>query len=92
MTNRLLSVNAYTTLDLVAAEIETHDAVVDLDGVADVTVEDAHPNRVTLAVESDTVGVDAVGAHADRLRLTPEQARRLGAALNEHADRIEDGD
>jgi len=91
VSNRLLSVNAYTTLDLVATEIETRDAAVDLDGVVDVTVEDGHPDRVTLAVESDTVGVDAVGAHADRLRLTPEQARTLGAALSEHADRVEDG-
>lgn len=91
MTNRILSVNAYTTLDLVDAAVETHETTAELDGVVDVTTEDDHPDRVTLAVELDAVGVDAVAAHVDRIRLTADQARALAAALDEHASDAEAG-
>ncbi|MFW6317992.1 MAG: DUF6360 family protein [Halorubrum sp.] len=90
MTRRLLSVNAFTTLDLVAADVETRETAVEVDGVVDVTVEDDRPSRVTLAVELDAVGLDAVPSHADRIRLTPDQARALGEALGEHAAEVED--
>lgn len=86
MSNRILSVNAYTTLDLVAARIETHETGLSLDGVVDVTTEDAHPNRVVLGIELDTVGVDAVPPHADRVLLTPDQAESVAESLQDYAD------
>lgn len=86
MSNRITTVNAYTTLDLVAAEVETHETALSLNGVVDVAVADDDSDRVVLSVELDTVGVDAVTPHADRVRLTPEQAETLADDLNEYAE------
>ncbi|TKX85343.1 hypothetical protein EXE43_14160 [Halorubrum sp. SS5] len=93
MSNRITTVNAYTTLDLVAARIETHETVRELDGVVDVGIGDDAPDRVRLSVELDTVGVDAVTPHADRVELTPEQAETLADDLRRYAEdaRAEDG-
>lgn len=85
MSNRITTVNAYTTLDFVVARIETHETVLSLDGVVDVAVADDSPDRVVLSVELDTVGVDEVTPHADRVRLTPEQAETLADDLLEYA-------
>jgi len=86
MSNRITTVNAYTTLDLVAAQVETHETALSLDGVVDVATEDESPGRVVLSVELDTVGVDEITPHADRVRLTPEQAETLADDLNEYAE------
>ena len=85
MSNRITTVNAYTTLALVAARIETHETALSLDGVVDVAVADDPPDRVVLSVELDTVGVDEVTPHADRVDLTPEQAETLADDLWEYA-------
>jgi hypothetical protein len=85
MSNRITTVNAYTTLALVAARIETHETALSLDGVVDVAVADDPPDRVVLSVELDTVGVDEVTPHADRIDLTPEQAETLADDLREYA-------
>lgn len=80
-----MTVNAYTTLALVAARIETHETALSLDGVVDVAVADDSPDRVVLSVELDTVGVDEMPSHADRVELTPEQAETLAGDLREYA-------
>lgn len=91
MSNRITTVNAYTKLDLVAARIETHETARELDGVVDVGVGNDAPDRVRLSVELDTVGVDAVTPHADRVELTPEQAETLAEDLKAHAEEVRSG-
>ena len=88
MSSRILSVNAYTTLDLVSARLETHDDSLSLDGVLNVATEDECPDRVILGIELDTVGVDAVPAHADRIELTPDQAEAVAESLQDYADDV----
>jgi hypothetical protein len=91
MSHRILSVTAYTTLDLVTAEVATAETSLVTDGVVDVSVADAHPNRVTLGVELDLVETEAIPAHADRVRLSPTQARSLAADLERYADEADEG-
>lgn len=89
MTNRLLSVNAYTTLDLVDGRARGHEFETDAPGVVNVTAPREDPERVTLEVELDNTAVDALTAHADEVDLSPAQARTLADALESTADRVE---
>ncbi|WP_123620715.1 DUF6360 family protein [Halorubrum sp. CSM-61] len=92
MNERITSVTAYTTLDLVDGAAVGYDWTEDATGVLNVTASDEEPGRVELQFELDGLDVDRLPNHADRVDLTPEQARTVAAALTRYADRIEDGD
>ncbi|MUW15998.1 hypothetical protein GJ633_16430 [Halorubrum sp. CBA1125] len=89
MTDRLLSVNAYTTLDFVDARARGHDFETDAPGVVNVTAPREDPEHVTLQVELDGTALDRLPAHADEVDLSPAQARTLAEALESTADRVE---
>jgi hypothetical protein len=89
MAERILSVTAYTTLDLVAAEAEGHDFEEATDAVLNVSSPRNDPDRVTLALELDGTTLDHLPPHADRVTLSPEAARRVAADLEEHAETVE---
>jgi len=57
--------------------------------VLNVTASDERPDRVELQFELDGLDVERLPNHADRVDLTPEQARTVAAALTRYADRIE---
>ncbi len=86
---RLLDVNAYTTFDLLDGAAVGHGW---LDGSAAVlnveTPRDA-PGAVRLSLELDATGLDHLPGHADRVTLSPEQARTLAAELESKADDAE---
>ncbi|OYR57801.1 DUF6360 family protein [Halorubrum halodurans] len=89
MSDRLLRVNAYTTLDFVDARARGHDFEADAPGVVNVTAPREDPDRVDLQVELDDTGIDALPAHADEVALSPAQARTLAEALESAAVRVE---
>lgn len=89
MADRIMRVNAYTTLDLVDAEAEGHGFDEEALATVNVTSPRNAPTHVEFAMELDNTSLETLPAHADRLRLTPEQARELAAALDEEAERVE---
>ena len=89
MADRIMTVNAYTTLDLVDAEAEGHDFDEEAFATVNVTSLRNGPDHVEFALELDNTSLDTLPAHADRLRLTPEQARELAAALESEAEKVE---
>jgi len=89
MSDRLLRVNAYTTLDPVDGRARGHEFEADAPGVVNVTAPREDPERVTLAVELDDTAIDDLAAHADEIDLSPAQARTLAEALESTADRVE---
>ena len=91
MTERVTAVTAYTTVDFADAEALGHEWNEPTSGVVNVTSpsEPAEPDRVELQIELDVVGVDRLPTHADRVDLTPEQARTVAEELLERADRID---
>jgi hypothetical protein len=92
MNERITSVTAYTTLDLVDGAAVGYDWTEEGSGVLNVTASDEESDRVELQFELDGLDIDRLPNHADRVDLTPEQARTVAAALTRYADRIEDGD
>ncbi|WP_255151473.1 DUF6360 family protein [Halorarius halobius] len=90
MADRIMTVNAYTTLDLVDAAAEGHGFEEEAFATVNVTTPRTDPDHVEVAVELDNTDLDSLPAHADRLRLTPEQARELAAALESEAESVED--
>ena len=89
MADRVLSVNAYTTLDLVEGEAEGHGWHEETYAVVNVTTPET-PEAVTLELELDNSQLDHLPAHADRVRLSPAEARKLAGELERYADRVED--
>jgi hypothetical protein len=89
MSDRLLAVNAYTTLDLIDGEAEGHDFTESAYAVVNATAPRKQPDHVKLELELDNTELDHLPAHADRVRLTPEQARELAADLEKYAARVE---
>ena len=90
MSDRLLAVNAYTTLDLLDGEAEGHDFTDSAYAVVNATAPRKQPDHVKLELELDNTELEHLPAHADRVRLTPEQARELAADLEKYAARVED--
>ncbi|WP_132059129.1 DUF6360 family protein [Halorussus amylolyticus] len=90
MTDRVLKVNAYTTLDLVDATAEGHDFEESAYATLNVTAARRDPEHVELQLELDNTELDSLPAHADTVTLAPEQARSVAAALERHAERVED--
>ena len=89
MSDRLLRVNAYTTLDLVDGRARGHEFEAEAPGVVNVTAPREDPEHVTLEVELDNTAIDDLAAHADEIDLSPAQARTLAEALESTADRVE---
>jgi hypothetical protein len=89
MSDRLLTVNAYTTLDLLKGEAEAHDFTESAYAVVNATAPRENPDHVKLELELDNTQLEHLPAHADRVRLTPEQARTLAADLETYAARVE---
>jgi hypothetical protein len=89
MSDRLLRVNAYTTLDLVDGRARGHEFEADAPGVVNVTAPREDPEHVTLQIELDDTAIDDLPAHADETDLSPAQARILAEALESTADRVE---
>jgi len=90
MSDRLLSVNAYTTLDLIDGEAEAHDFTESAFAVVNATAPRKQPDHVKLELELDNAELENLPAHADRVRLTPDQARELAGELEKYAARVED--
>ena len=90
MSDRLLSVNAYTTLDLLEGEAEAHEFTESAYAVVNATAPRKNPDHVKLELELDNAELDKLPAHTDRVRLTPEQARTIAADLKKYANRVED--
>ncbi|KAB7515216.1 hypothetical protein DM867_03825 [Halosegnis rubeus] len=90
MADRIMRVNAYTTLDLVDAEAEGHNFEEEAYATVNVTSPRRNPDHVEFALELDNTTLETLDTHADRLRLNPEQARTLAAALESEADAVED--
>ncbi len=89
MADRILKVNAYTTLDLVEARAEGHGFEESAYATVNVTAPRNDPDEVELQFELDNTGLDAVPAHADRASLSPDQARALAADLEKYAAKVE---
>jgi hypothetical protein len=89
MADRIMTVNAYTTLDLVDAEAEGHGFDETAFATVNVTSPRQDPDHVEFAVELDNTSLETLPAHADRLRLTPDQARELADALEAEASKVE---
>jgi GMP synthase-like glutamine amidotransferase len=89
MADRIMRVNAYTTLDLVDAEAEGHGFDESAYATVNVTSPRHDPDHIEFALELDNTELETLQTHADRLRLDPEQARELAAALEEEADAVE---
>ena len=91
MNERVTAVTAYTTLDFVDAEALGHEWSEAASGVVNVSSspESTPRDRVELQIELDVVGVDRLPTHADRIDLTPEQARTLAEDLIERADEVD---
>lgn len=90
MADRIMRVNAYTTLDLVDAAAEGHDFEEGALATLNVTSPREDPDEVTLQMELDNADLEHLPPHADSVTLTPDQARTIAAALEKHADRVED--
>lgn len=89
MPDRLLKVNAYTTLDLVDAAARGHDFEDEAVAVLNVTSARENPDHVTFQLELDNSQLASVPAHADEVTLSPEEARTIADALESHAAKVE---
>ncbi|WP_408960356.1 DUF6360 family protein [Natrinema sp. 74] len=90
MADRLMTVNAYTTLDLVDAVAKGHDFETESVAVVNATTEKTDPDCVRLQFELDNMTEEHLPAHMEELELTPEQARTIAADLEDHAARVEE--
>lgn len=90
MADRLMKVNAYTTLDLVDAVAKGREFESEAFAVANATSDKEAPDRVRLQFELDNMTEEHLPAHMEELELTPDQARTLAADLEKHAARVED--
>jgi hypothetical protein len=90
MADRILTTNAYTTFDLLDGVVEGHGFEEEALTVLNVTTDSREdPENIELQVELDNTELDEVSAHADRVTLSPDQARELAAELESYADRVD---
>ncbi|MFB6091520.1 MAG: DUF6360 family protein [Haloquadratum sp.] len=92
MSDRLLTVNAYTTLDLVDAAARGHDFEDEALAVLNATAPREDPDHVKLQLELDNAGLESLPAHADEVTLSAAEARALADDLRSSADRVEAAD
>ncbi|MDG5759017.1 DUF6360 family protein [Natronococcus sp. A-GB1] len=90
MADRLMKVNAYTTLDLVDAVAKGHEFETESFAVVNATADREAPDCVRLQLELDNMTEEHLPAHMEEIQLTPDQARTIAADLEKHADRVED--
>jgi len=88
MADRVLDVNAYTTFTLLDGELAGHGWRTDAPAVLNVTT--GGDDEVVLELELDNTATDDVPSHADRVALSPGEARDLAAELESYAGRAED--
>jgi hypothetical protein len=89
MADRIMKVNAYTTLDLLDGEVEGHGFTEEAYAVVNVTSPRRDPDHVSLQLELDNTELEEVRPHADTVRLSPGEARELAADLEKHAAKVE---
>ena len=89
MAGRIMTVNAYTTLDLLDGEVEGHGFTEEAYAVLNVTSPRTNPDHVSLQLELDNTELERLEPHADTVRLSPEEARTLAADLEKHAETVE---
>ncbi|WP_049927814.1 DUF6360 family protein [Halopiger goleimassiliensis] len=89
MSDRLMTVNAYTTLDYVEAAARGETFEWESIAVVNATADDEEPEAVRLQFELDNVREEYLPKHMEELELTPDQARALASDLEEYADRVE---
>ena len=90
MPDRLLRVNAYTTFDLLDGEAVGHDFSESALAVLNVTAPRKNPDHVKLEFELDNTQLEQLPAHADRVRLSADEARTLAAELEKYATRVDE--
>lgn len=90
MSDRLITVNAYTTLDYVEAVARGEEFEWESVAVVNATADGEDPDCVHLQLELDNLAEEHLPKHMEDLELTPDQARALAADLEKHADRVED--
>ncbi|WP_193364859.1 DUF6360 family protein [Natronococcus jeotgali] len=90
MADRLMKVNAYTTLDLVDAVATGHEFETESFAVVNATADREDPDCVRLQFELDNMTEEHLPAHMEELQLTPDQAREIASDLEKHATRVED--
>jgi len=89
MVDRIMKVNAYTTLDLLDGEAEGHGFTEDAYAVVNVTSPRQEPDHVSLQLELDNTELERLEPHADTVRLSPAEARDLAADLEKHVAKVE---
>ncbi|RKD95997.1 DUF6360 family protein [Halopiger aswanensis] len=92
MSNRLISVTGYTTLDYVDAVAKGETFEWESVAVVNATTDREAPDRVRLQVELDNATEEHLPKHTAELELTSGQARTLAADLETYAEQVEDGD
>lgn len=92
MPDRLLTVNAYTTFTMLDAAVTGHDFEGEALAVLNATAPRPNPSEVTLELEVDATALAELPAHATRVALSADQARRLAGELEAQADRVEQAD
>lgn len=92
MSDRLISVTAYTTLDYVEAVTKGVDFEWNSVGVVNATADREDPDCVELQVELDNVAEEHLPQHMETLELTADQARALAADLEKHAGRVDNAE
>jgi len=90
MVDRIMTVNAYTTFDLLEGKVEGHGFEESAYTVLNVSTDTREsPDAVEVQLEMDNTEIDAVEPHADTVTLTPEQAREMAAELEKYAGKVE---
>ena len=89
MADRIMKVNAFTTLDLLEGEAEGHGFTEEAYAVVNVTSPRENPGHVSLQLELDNTELEELPPHADTVRLSASEARTLAADLEKHAEKVE---
>ncbi|WP_276255353.1 DUF6360 family protein [Halomontanus rarus] len=89
MPDRLMDVNAYTTLDFAEAVVTGYDFEEETAAVLNATTDREEPKCIRLQLELDNATEKHLPAHMEELQLAPDQARTLADDLEKYADRVE---
>lgn len=91
MSERLMDVNAYTTLDLVEATAHGHGWWENGLGTLDASLSE-DGEAVVLEYELDSMSVERLPQHAVRLRLSEADARELADDIKDCVEEIGEGE
>ena len=89
MADRIMKVQANTTLDVHEGEAEGHGCSEEAYAVVNFTSPRETPDHVTLQLELDNTELEELRPHADTVRLSAAEARTLAADLEKHAEKVE---